>query len=144
MHLSVLSRNVEIEFQNVIIISINNIGNLIVNIVNKISCPSLFHYIIDLAFPLKDIPMPIKPIHDYNEKKVVEKIELDLKNKGGVLISDSGSPLISDPGFKLVQFCIENNIKITSIPGPSAIIPALQLSGLPINEFSFFGNRYIS
>tara|TARA_B000000557_G_scaffold246998_1_gene230514 strand:- start:231 stop:1073 length:843 start_codon:yes stop_codon:yes gene_type:complete len=78
-------------------------------------------------------------IHDYNEKKVVEKIELDLKNKGGVLISDSGSPLISDPGFKLVQFCIENNIKITSIPGPSAIIPALQLSGLPINEFSFFG-----
>ncbi len=47
--------------------------------------------------------------------------------------------MISDPGYKLVQHCIKNKINITSVPGPSSIIPALQLSGLPLNEFSFVG-----
>ena len=56
-----------------------------------------------------------------------------------VLISDAGSPLISDPGYKLIQHCIKKKINITSIPGPSSLIPALQLSGLPINEFNFQG-----
>ncbi len=62
-----------------------------------------------------------------------------LKNKNCVLISDAGSPLISDPGYNLVQYCIENNIEVTSIPGPSSIISSLQLSGLPISEFTFLG-----
>ncbi len=62
-----------------------------------------------------------------------------LKNKNCVLISDAGSPLISDPGYNLVKFCIENNIGVTSVPGPSSIISSLQLSGLPISEFTFFG-----
>ena len=78
-------------------------------------------------------------LHDYNEKIVINKIAADLINKKCVLISDAGSPLISDPGFKLIQYCIKNNIKLTSIPGPSAIIPALQLSGIPLNNFSFLG-----
>ena len=78
-------------------------------------------------------------LHDYNEKIVINKITDDLKNKKCVLISDAGSPLISDPGFKLIQYCIKNNINLTSIPGPSAIIPALQLSGIPLNNFSFLG-----
>ncbi len=56
-----------------------------------------------------------------------------------MLISDAGSPLISDPGYNLVQYCIENNIRVTSVPGPSSIVSSLQLSGLPISEFSFFG-----
>tara|TARA_B100000989_G_scaffold271368_1_gene228085 strand:- start:1595 stop:2194 length:600 start_codon:yes stop_codon:yes gene_type:complete len=55
------------------------------------------------------------------------------------LISDAGSPLISDPGYNLLQYCIENNIRITSIPGPSSLISSLQLSGLPISEFIFYG-----
>ena len=55
------------------------------------------------------------------------------------LISDAGSPLISDPGYKLVQFCIENKINITSVPGPSSLISAIQLSGLPSHEFCFYG-----
>ena len=78
-------------------------------------------------------------LHDYNEKIVINKIAGDLINKKCVLISDAGSPLISDPGFKLIQYCIKNNINLTSIPGPSAIIPALQLSGVPLNNFSFLG-----
>ena len=79
------------------------------------------------------------PLHDYNEQKVINQIKNSLKNKKCALISDAGSPLISDPGYNLVKFCIENNIKISSIPGPSSIISSLQLSGLPISEFTFFG-----
>tara|TARA_B100000989_G_scaffold287435_1_gene257059 strand:- start:802 stop:1407 length:606 start_codon:yes stop_codon:yes gene_type:complete len=56
-----------------------------------------------------------------------------------VLISDAGSPLISDPGYNLIQYCIKNKIRFTSIPGPSSIISSLQLSGLPLSEFTFFG-----
>ncbi len=78
-------------------------------------------------------------LHDYNEHKVLNQIKNLLKSKNCVLISDAGSPLISDPGYKLVQYCIENNINITSLPGPSSVISSLQLSGLPISEFVFFG-----
>ena len=63
----------------------------------------------------------------------------NLEDKKIVLISDAGSPLISDPGFKLIKYCIKKGIKVSSVPGPSSIIPALQLSGLPINEFCFLG-----
>ena len=78
-------------------------------------------------------------LHDYNEHKIIDQIKSLLKNKNCVLISDAGSPLISDPGYNLVQFCIANNIRITSVPGPSSIVSSLQLSGLPISEFAFFG-----
>ena len=78
-------------------------------------------------------------LHDYNEHLIIDKIEGLLKNKSCALISDAGSPLISDPGYNLVQYCIKNNIKITSIPGPSSIISGLQLSGLPLSEFVFLG-----
>ncbi len=78
-------------------------------------------------------------MHDYNEHKIIDKIKGLLKSKNCVLISDAGSPLISDPGYNLVQYCIENNINVTSVPGPSSIISGLQLSGLPISEFTFFG-----
>jgi len=78
-------------------------------------------------------------LHDYNEHKIVDRIKVLLKNKNCVLISDAGSPLISDPGYNLVQYCISNNIRVTSVPGPSSIISSLQLSGLPLSEFAFFG-----
>ncbi len=78
-------------------------------------------------------------LHDYNEKQVIEKIGDNLKNKLSVLISDAGSPLISDPGYKLIQFCIKNEIYISTIPGPSSLISAIQLSGLPAHEFCFYG-----
>ncbi|MDA9742749.1 16S rRNA (cytidine(1402)-2'-O)-methyltransferase [Pelagibacteraceae bacterium] len=78
-------------------------------------------------------------LHDYNEHKIIDQIKVLLKNKNCALISDAGSPLISDPGYNLVKYCIENNIKVTSVPGPSSIVSSLQLSGLPISEFAFFG-----
>jgi len=79
------------------------------------------------------------PLHDYNEQKIIDQIKNFLKMKSCVLISDAGSPLISDPGYNLVQYCIKNNIKVTSVPGPSSVISALQLSGLPLSEFIFYG-----
>ena len=78
-------------------------------------------------------------LHDYNEQKIIDQIKSLLKSKNCVLISDAGSPLISDPGYNLVQYCISNNISVTSVPGPSSILSSLQLSGLPISEFAFFG-----
>ena len=78
-------------------------------------------------------------LHDYNEHKIIDNIKNLLENKNCVLISDAGSPLISDPGYNLVQYCIKNNLRVTSIPGPSSIITSLQLSGLPLSEFTFFG-----
>ncbi|MDC3178752.1 16S rRNA (cytidine(1402)-2'-O)-methyltransferase [Pelagibacteraceae bacterium] len=78
-------------------------------------------------------------LHDYNEEKIIAQIESLLQNKNCALISDAGSPLISDPGYNLIQYCIKNKIRITSIPGPSSIISSLQLSGLPLSEFTFFG-----
>ena len=78
-------------------------------------------------------------LHDYNENSVIQRLSGELTNKNISLISDAGSPLISDPGFKLIQYCIKNNINVHTIPGPNSIIPALQLSGIPINEFYFAG-----
>ncbi len=86
-----------------------------------------------------DIKKKLISLHDYNENKVIQRLSDTLLNKKIVLISDAGSPLISDPGFKFIKYCIKNNIKITTVPGPNSIIPALQLSGLPINEFYFAG-----
>ena len=70
---------------------------------------------------------------------MIKRIEKYQKNSSIALISDAGSPLISDPGYNLVQDYIKKNLYITSIPGPSSIISSLQLSGLPINNFRFFG-----
>ena len=78
-------------------------------------------------------------LHDHNEEKIIKKYIEEIKTKPVALISDAGSPLISDPGYKLVQNCIKENIFITTIPGASSIISALQLSGLPVNEFAFVG-----
>ena len=78
-------------------------------------------------------------LHDHNEEKIIRNYIEIIKTKPVALISDAGSPLISDPGYKLVQHCIKENIFITTIPGASSIISGLQLSGLPVNEFAFVG-----
>mgnify|MGYP001375277000 FL=1 len=86
-----------------------------------------------------DIKKKLISLHDYNEKTVIEKIKDNLDKKKLSLISDAGSPLISDPGYKLVRHCIINNIYVTIIPGASAVTSALQLSSIPINEYKFLG-----
>jgi len=87
----------------------------------------------------KGIKKKLLPLHDYNEKKIIDRIVKTSDAQNIALISDAGSPLISDPGYNLVKFFIENNFNITAIPGPSSVIAALQISGIPINNFAFYG-----
>lgn len=77
---------------------------------------------------------------DHSEQdKFQHIINLILEGNSIALISDAGSPLISDPGYKLVRECRKLDIKVTTLPGPCAVVCALQLSGLPTNRFMFAG-----
>ncbi len=78
--------------------------------------------------------------NDFNKEKKTKKIINDLANKKNIsLISDSGTPGISDPGFYLVRECINSGIMVSAVPGPAALITALVCSGLPTDRFSFYG-----
>ena len=78
--------------------------------------------------------------HDHNEKKVLPKLlSILLSGKSVALISDSGTPLINDPGFKIVSECIKRNIPVNPVPGACSIITALSVSGIPVNKFIFLG-----
>jgi 16S rRNA (cytidine1402-2'-O)-methyltransferase len=86
------------------------------------------------------IDKPLHSFHQFNEKKQQERILRDLEDGRQIaLISDAGTPLISDPGLSLVQACIERNLAVTSIPGPCSPIMALQLSGFNTSRFQFIG-----
>ena len=78
-------------------------------------------------------------MHDYNEEQIINKIKKHQHNSVISLITDAGSPLISDPGYKLVRYYIKEKIFVTSVPGPSSVISALQLSGIGSNSFKFYG-----
>ena len=81
------------------------------------------------------------PYNDHNAARLVPQIINSMKN-GNVkyaLVSDAGTPIVSDPGYKLVNACIENNIKYSMIPGPCSVVSALVLSGLPSHRFLFDG-----
>ena len=78
-------------------------------------------------------------LHDYNEINTIKKLEKHSNSSVIALISDAGSPLISDPGFKLVNHFINKKIYVTSVPGPSSVIASIQLSGLENNNFLFYG-----
>jgi len=78
--------------------------------------------------------------HMHNEHKTVENLIQKLKSGANVaLISDAGTPAISDPGFLLCRACIENNIEVECLPGATAFVPALVNSGLPNDKFVFEG-----
>ena len=78
--------------------------------------------------------------HDFNEEKAVPTLLEKLQSGLDIaLVSDAGMPLISDPGYKLVHACRQAGIEVTSVPGPNAVLTALQLSGLPSNAFYFGG-----
>lgn len=72
-------------------------------------------------------------------RRIPEIIELLKLGKNVALVSDSGTPTVSDPGFKLVRECVKENIKVISIPGPSSVISSLVVSGLPTDKFLFIG-----
>ena len=87
-----------------------------------------------------DIKTTLSSYHQHNEHKRIKKIVDDIQ-KGFVcaLISDAGTPSISDPGFLLIRECIKNNILIETLPGATAFVPALVNSGLPTDKFIFEG-----
>ena len=81
-----------------------------------------------------------KSFHEHNENKVSLEIIQNLKNGNIVsIVSDAGTPVVSDPGFKLIQICLKENIKYTLIPGPSSVLSSLVMSGLSPDKFSFYG-----
>ena len=87
-----------------------------------------------------DIDTPLQSHHMHNEHKTVEGIINKLKSGTTMaLISDAGTPAISDPGFLLTRACIENNVEVECLPGATAFVPALVNSGLPNDRFVFEG-----
>lgn len=78
--------------------------------------------------------------HDHNEQKLLHKIGAWLEEKKIIaLVSDAGTPLLADPGFRLVQYCRENNFPVHPVPGPSAPIAAISVAGIAPIPFSFLG-----
>jgi 16S rRNA (cytidine1402-2'-O)-methyltransferase len=87
-----------------------------------------------------DIKKPQLSFHEHNERQAGERIiSLLQSGKSVAVVTDAGTPGISDPGFTLVRSAIEAQINITMIPGPTALIMALVLSGLPVHSFTFRG-----
>ena len=82
---------------------------------------------------------PMIPYHDHNADKVRPGLIARMAAEAVALVSDAGTPLISDPGYKLVRDARAAGVKVTTIPGPSAVIAALTLAGLPTDRFAFLG-----
>jgi len=87
-----------------------------------------------------NVSTPMRSYHMHNEHKIVASIIKQLQNNETIaLISDAGTPAISDPGFLLVRACVEANIEVTCLPGATAFVPALVVSGIPNEKFVFEG-----
>ena len=87
-----------------------------------------------------EIETPMHSHHMHNEHKTVQKwVNQILTGQKIALITDAGTPAISDPGFMLVRGCVKNNIEIDCLPGATAFVPALVNSGLPCEKFVFEG-----
>ncbi len=86
------------------------------------------------------IQKPLTPYHQHNEHKILSHLIDQLKEgRKMALITDAGTPGISDPAFLLVRECIQNGIEVQTLPGATAFVPALVNSGLPMNRFCFEG-----
>lgn len=87
-----------------------------------------------------EISTPSQSHHMHNEHKTIDGLVQKLKSGTTIaLISDAGTPAISDPGFLLTRACVENNIEVECLPGATAFVPALVNSGLPNDKFVFEG-----
>ena len=97
----------------------------------RVSQKLLKHYNIDT---------PTKSYHMHNEHRTVDRLVEQLQQGMSMaLISDAGTPAISDPGFLLVRACLQSGVNVTSLPGPTAFVPALVQSGFPTDRFVFEG-----
>lgn len=78
-------------------------------------------------------------LHDHNERERLEQLVEVARDNDLLLVSDAGMPTVSDPGFNLVRACAEVGVEVTIVPGPSAVLSALAVSGLPTDRFTFEG-----
>jgi 16S rRNA (cytidine1402-2'-O)-methyltransferase len=86
------------------------------------------------------ITKPLSPYHQHNEHKVLQHLVTQLQEgKKMAVVTDAGTPGISDPAFLLVRECVKNGIKVECLPGATAFVPALVNSGIPSNRFVFEG-----
>jgi 16S rRNA (cytidine1402-2'-O)-methyltransferase len=85
------------------------------------------------------VKRPMTPYHDHNAEAVRPGLIARMASEAVALVSDAGTPLISDPGYKLVRDARAAGVAVTTIPGPSAAIAALTLAGLPTDRFAFLG-----
>jgi 16S rRNA (cytidine1402-2'-O)-methyltransferase len=86
------------------------------------------------------IQKPQVSLHEHNEDRAAERVLRELRGgKTVALASEAGTPAISDPGFRLIRACIEEGLEVTMAPGPTALVPALVLSGLAVHSFTFRG-----
>lgn len=86
------------------------------------------------------IRKPMVSYHEHNERERAEQLIRELKGgKDVALVSDAGTPAVSDPGYVLIRRCIEEGVRVVPVPGPSALIAALCVSGLPVHRFAFEG-----
>lgn len=86
------------------------------------------------------ITKPVSPYHQHNEHKIVQHLVQQMQaGKSFALITDAGTPGISDPAFLLVRECVKNDVKVECLPGATAFVPALINSGIPANRFVFEG-----
>ena len=87
-----------------------------------------------------DVARPLLSLHEHNEAQRAEEIAKRLAAGENIaLLTDAGTPGISDPGFRVVRACIERGLEFTVLPGPTSVLPALVGSGLPLHEFYFGG-----
>src|SRR6476661_8645430 len=86
-----------------------------------------------------DIHVPCLAYHEHNKLSRLDEVLTALANGDVALVSDAGTPGMSDPGFELVNACIAAGFTVTPIPGPSAAIAALVASGLPTDQFTYLG-----
>ncbi len=123
---------------------IGNLGDITVRAlevlqsVDKIACEDTRHSMILLDH--YGIHKPLVALHDHNEQRQVNKVMGWLSEGLNIaLISDAGTPLISDPGYRLVSTCQQEGVRVVPMPGPCAAIAALSASGLPTDAFAFIG-----
>lgn len=87
-----------------------------------------------------EIPTPLVSYHEHNEERVARSVVERLERGESIaLVSDAGTPLVSDPGYRLVALAVARDVPVSAVPGPCAAVAALAISGLPVQPFHFLG-----
>lgn len=86
-----------------------------------------------------DIKVPMRSYHQHNEHKIADQLLIEVATQDVALVSDAGTPGISDPGYLLVRACLDVGLEVECLPGATAFVPALVMSGLPASSFYFEG-----